>query len=209
MRPAALFTREREAWRKGITPVAGLDEAGRGPLAGPVVAAAVIFPGVLDIPNLRDSKLLTPRMREEVYAAIQASGALVGVGMADVGEIDRLNILGATKLAWVRAVGSLRLPVALLLVDGNVRAPLALPQATLVRGDQTCASIAAASVVAKVTRDRMMVELDRRYPGYGFARHKGYATAAHLAALRTHGPSPEHRRAFLPEDLRRARPFPM
>lgn len=200
-RPLALFTREREAWAQGISPVAGLDEAGRGPLAGPVVASAVIFPSERPIPNLRDSKQLTPRMREAVFDAIQASGALIGIGIADVAEIDRHNILGATKLAWGRAVASLGQTPALVLVDGNVRAPLSVPQVTLVKGDQHCASIAAASVVAKVTRDRLMVALDRREPRYGFARHKGYATPQHLAALRRWGPIPAHRRAFLPPDI--------
>lgn len=197
-RPVALFTREREAWAQGISPVAGLDEAGRGPLAGPVVASAVIFPCERPIPNLRDSKQLTPRMREAVFDAIQASGALIGIGIADVTEIDRHNILGATKLAWGRAVASLGQVPALVLVDGNVRAPLSVPQVTLVKGDQHCASIAAASVVAKVTRDRLMAALDLHEPRYGFARHKGYATPQHLAALRRWGPTPAHRRAFLP-----------
>lgn len=185
----------------GISPVAGLDEAGRGPLAGPVVAAAVIFPGERSIPNLRDSKQLTPRMREAVFDAIRASGALVGIGVADVPEIDLHNILGATKLAWGRAVASLGVVPALVLVDGNVRAPLSVHQVTLVKGDQLCASIAAASVVAKVTRDRLMVDLDLRDPRYGFARHKGYATPQHLAAIRRWGPTPMHRRAFLPSDI--------
>lgn len=184
--------------------MAGLDEAGRGPLAGPVVASAVIFPCERPIPNLRDSKQLTPRMREAVFDAIRASGALVGIGIADVTEIDRLNVLGATKLAWGRAVASLGQVPALVLVDGNVRAPISVPQVTLVRGDQCCASIAAASVVAKVTRDRLMVELDLNEPRYGFARHKGYATPQHLAALRRWGPTPVHRRAFLPPGI----PFP-
>lgn len=200
-RPLALFTREREAWAEGISPVAGLDEAGRGPLAGPVVAAAVVFHRELSIPNLRDSKQLTPRMREAVFEAIQAADALIGVGIADVAEIDRLNILGATKLAWGRAIASLARIPALVLVDGNVRAPIPIPQVTLVRGDQRCASIAAASVVAKVTRDRLMVAIDLCEPRYGFARHKGYATAQHLAALRRWGASPAHRRAFLPPDI--------
>ncbi len=186
---------------QGISPVAGLDEAGRGPLAGPVVAAAVIFPSERSIPNLRDSKQLTPRMREAVFEAIRASGALVGIGIAGVAEIDRHNILGATKLAWGRAVASLGTTPALVLVDGNVRAPLSVPQVTLVKGDRLCASIAAASVVAKVTRDRLMVDLDLREPRYGFARHKGYATPQHLEALRRWGPTPMHRRAFLPPGI--------
>jgi ribonuclease HII len=206
-RLAVMFVREQSAWRAGLSPVAGVDEAGRGPLAGPVVAAAVIFPGVRLIRKLRDSKRLQPDEREALYDDIAASGATIGVGIAEVGEIDHFNILGATRLAWARAVASLRQTPALVLIDGNMRAELSIPQATLVRGDAQCASIAAASIVAKVTRDRLMVELDRRHPQYGFARHKGYATLEHLAALRRFGPSPVHRRAFLPADLRQEHLF--
>ncbi|MBI3997752.1 MAG: ribonuclease HII [Armatimonadetes bacterium] len=196
-----LFALEREAWAEGLAPVAGVDEAGRGPLAGPVVAAAVIFPAEQHIPHLRDSKQVRPGDREVLYEALMASGAMVGIGIADVEEINRFNILGATGLAWSRALASLGHSPALVLVDGNRRAPVTIPQRTIVGGDARCASIAAASVVAKVTRDRLMVALDRRLPQYGFARHKGYATAEHLAALRRWGPSPVHRRVFLPADL--------
>ncbi len=200
-RLADLFAREQAAWRAGIAPVAGVDEAGRGPLAGPVVAAAVMFPEVRLIRKLKDSKRLQAAEREALYDEIASSGATIGVGVAEVNEIDRVNILGATRLAWSRAVSSLGQPPALVLIDGNMRGELAFPQATLVKGDALCASIAAASIVAKVTRDRLMIDLDRRHPQYGFARHKGYATVEHLAALRRFGPSPAHRRAFLPEDL--------
>lgn len=200
-RLADLFVREQAAWQAGITPVAGVDEAGRGPLAGPVVAAAVIFPALRLIRKLKDSKRLQPAEREALYDEIASCGATIGVGIAEVNEIDRFNILGATRLAWSRAVAALRRAPALVLIDGNMRAETAIPQATLVKGDAQCASIAAASIVAKVTRDRLMVELDRRHPQYGFARHKGYATAEHLAALRRFGPSPAHRRVFLPADL--------
>jgi ribonuclease HII len=201
-RVTALFARERDAWTAGITPVAGVDEVGRGPLAGPVVAAAVMFPDQRIIPGLNDSKRLAPREREVLYDAIAGSGAVIGIGIADVSEIDRQNILGATGLAWGRAIGSLPRPPALVLLDGNLRAGIPIPQVTVVKGDVTCASIAAASIVAKVTRDRLMVDLDRRFPGYGLAQHKGYATASHLAAIRRLGPCPAHRRAFLPADLR-------
>jgi ribonuclease HII len=201
-RVSSLFVRERDAWTAGIAPVAGVDEAGRGPLAGPVVAAAVVFPGVRAIHGLKDSKRLRADEREALYDAIAGSGAIIGIGIADVGDIARQNILGATGLAWGRAVASLPQPPALVLLDGNLRAGISIPQVAIVKGDATCASIAAASIVAKVTRDRLMVELDRRFPGYGFAQHKGYATAGHLAAVRRLGPSPEHRRAFLPADLR-------
>ncbi len=200
-RLAELFVFEREAWAAGVTPVAGVDEAGRGPLAGPVVAAAVVFPHERSIPKLNDSKKLPLEDRETVYDAIMASGLLVGVGVADVDEINRFNILGATRLAWSRALEALPVPPALVLIDGNLRAPLTIPQRTLVRGDARCASIAAASVIAKVTRDRLMMEIDRRHPQYGFAKHKGYATAEHLDALRRWGPSPVHRYIFLPADL--------
>jgi ribonuclease HII len=201
LRVAELFAPEREAWAAGMMPVAGVDEAGRGPLAGPVVAAAVVFPCEQHVQGLRDSKRLSPRQRERVYDAIVTSGAAVGVGVAEVWEIDRLNILGATRLAWNRALDALGLTPALVLLDGNARASISIPQRTIVRGDAQCASIAAASVVAKVTRDRMMVALDAAHPGYGFARHKGYATAAHLWALRRLGPTPVHRRAYLPAAL--------
>jgi ribonuclease HII len=200
-RLAAMFAREREAWAAGVSPVAGVDEAGRGPLAGPVVAAAVVFPEIRPIHRLNDSKKLRPEERAAIYDAIAAAGAWIGIGTADVEEIDRHNILGATGLAWGRAIASLPRPPALVLLDGNVRASLRIPQVTIVRGDATCASIAAASIVAKVVRDRLMTDLDRRFPGYGFGRHKGYATAEHLNALRRLGPSPAHRRAFLPRDL--------
>jgi ribonuclease HII len=199
-RVAALFARERDAWASGCAAVAGLDEVGRGSLAGPVVAAAVVFPEMRVIPGLKDSKKLKPGEREALHDQIVRS-AVIGIGIADVAEIDRHNILGATGLAWGRAVASLPRPPALVLLDGNLRAGIAVPQVTIVKGDATCASIAAASIVAKVTRDRLMVDLDRRFPGYGLAQHKGYATAFHLAAVRRFGPSPEHRRAFLPADL--------
>lgn len=196
-----LFACERAAWAEGTTPVAGVDEAGRGPLAGPVVAGAVVFPDITLIRRLKDSKQLGPREREGLYGEIAASGAAIGIGIADVREIDRFNILGATRLAWSRAVASLPQAPALVLLDGNHRPALPMRLVTLVRGDACCASIAAASIVAKVTRDRLMVELDRQYPHYGLARHKGYATADHLEALKRLGPSPVHRRVFLPPDL--------
>ena len=202
VRLAAMFACERAAWAAGVAPVAGVDEAGRGPLAGPVVAAAVVFPAELFVPNLQDSKRLAPAARLAVYERLLACGAAVGIGVAEVDEIDRHNILGATGLAWSRALAALPVAPALVLIDGHLRAPVAVPQRPIVRGDARCASIAAASIVAKVTRDRLMAALDARYPQYGFAQHKGYATAAHLAALRRWGPCPAHRRGFLPADLR-------
>ena len=201
-RLTALFEPERDAWAAGISAVAGVDEVGRGPIAGPVVAAAVVFPGERFIPTLRDSKQVRPRDREVVYEAIFASGAAVGIGMADVEEIERLNILGATRLAWARALAALAHPPALVLLDGNLPAPVTIPQRTMVKGDARCASIAAASIVAKVTRDRWMLEADRLHPEYGFAKHKGYRTAEHMQALRRWGPSPVHRQRYLPVELR-------
>ncbi len=207
-RLVGLFTPERQAWARGVSAVAGVDEAGRGPIAGPVVAAAVIFPGERFIRTLRDSKQVRPRDREVLYDEIFASGAAVGVGMADVDEIERLNILGATRLAWSRAVASLEPPPALVLLDGNIEAPVAMPQRTIVRGDGCCASIAAASIVAKVTRDRWMIDADRKHPQYGFAKHKGYRTAEHMRALRRWGPSPVHRQRYLPVELRQVSLLP-
>jgi ribonuclease HII len=198
----ALFAHERAAWAAGAVLVAGVDEVGRGPLAGPVVAAAVVFSAVQPLRRLRDSKQLPPRDRERLYDEIAACGAVIGIGLADIDEIERHNILGATRLAWARAVGSLPATPSLVLLDGNRPGPLPVPQETIVKGDARCASIAAASIIAKVTRDRLMVDLDRRYPQYGFARHKGYATAEHLAALRRFGASPAHRRRYLPAALR-------
>lgn len=189
---------ERARRGEGFAHVAGVDEAGVGPLAGPVVAAAVILAGG-DLPEgLNDSKSLLPEERERLYQVLLSSGARIGVGLADVGEIDRVNILQATRLAWRRAVAQVQPPPDFVLIDGRYRADVALPQMAIVDGDAQCASIAAASIVAKVTRDRVMRELDARYPEFGFAVHKGYATPAHLAAIRRHGFSPAHRRSFLP-----------
>jgi ribonuclease HII len=196
-----LFSRERAAWAGGAGHVAGVDEAGRGPLAGPVVAGAVIFPEVRIILRLNDSKRLRPAEREALYDEIVASGAAIGIGVAGVDEINRYNILGATRLAWGRAVAALPLRPALILIDGNAGATFEARVETIVKGDACCASIAAASIVAKVVRDRLMADLDRQYPAYGFARHKGYATADHLDAVRRIGPTPAHRAAFLPADL--------
>ncbi|MDR7470878.1 MAG: ribonuclease HII, partial [Armatimonadota bacterium] len=187
------------AWRaQGYTHIAGVDEAGVGPLAGPVVAAAVMLPEEAALPGLDDSKALSPRERGRLFEAILASGARVGIGLATPAEIDRLNVLQATRLAWRRAVTQLSPRPDLLLVDGRYRVDLDLAQVAIVGGDARCAVIAAASIVAKVTRDRVMCDLDARYPQFGFARHKGYATPAHLAALRRYGCSPAHRRSFLP-----------
>jgi len=186
---------ETQAQGLGYRRVAGVDEAGRGPLAGPVVAAAVILPADFDLPGLDDSKKVPPALRERLFAGIRQQ-ATVGLGIVEAAEIDTLNILQATLKAMTLAVRRLRLPPDYLLVDGITAVPLPLPQKTLKQGDSRSSSIAAASIVAKVVRDRLMVAYDRRYPGYGFAGHKGYGSAAHLAAIARLGPSPLHRRTF-------------
>lgn len=183
--------------------VAGVDEAGRGPLAGPVVAAAVVFAGGR-VPAalaalLDDSKKLTASQRETAFAALRTCGAAdIGVGAASVAEIARLNILHASMLAMARAVLRLRVPPDIALVDGNRAPALCCDVRCVVGGDALCLSIAAASIIAKVVRDRAMAQLDRRYPGYGWCRNAGYGTAEHLAALISLGPTPHHRHSFAP-----------
>ncbi|GBD28050.1 Ribonuclease HII [bacterium HR31] len=189
---------ERGLRRGGYRYVAGVDEAGRGPLAGPVVAAAVVLDGRSRIPGLQDSKRLSPRQREEVAEAIRRKAVSWAVAQATVEEVDRLNVLHASRLAMRRAVEQLSVRPSVVLVDGGWGLVTDLPQRVVVGGDRTVACIAAASVLAKVERDRIMVELDRAYPGYGFAQHKGYACPAHLEALRRLGPSPVHRHSFAP-----------
>ncbi len=182
---------------RGLTNVAGVDEAGRGPLAGPVVAAAVVFPPGCDYPPARDSKQLDEARREQLFDLIQQRAAAVGVGQVESEEIDRLNIHQASLKAMYLAVKALGgLPVHAVLVDGPMVLRLGCPQEAVIGGDAKCLSIAAASVVAKVTRDRLMKQYDLQYPGYGFARHKGYCTPDHEAALRELGPCPIHRRTF-------------
>ena len=189
---------ERRLWRAGCETVAGVDEAGVGPMAGPVVAAAVIFAPETFIKGVHDSKQLAPEKREELMDAIAARALAIGVGVAEVDEIDRFNIYWATMRASGRAIAALKCAPGHVLVDGRAIAGLELPQTHIVGGDRKSFCIAAASIVAKVTRDRMMVEYDARYPGWGFARHKGYCTADHFEALRKLGPSPIHRRSFAP-----------
>ena len=177
---------------------AGVDEAGRGPLAGPVVAAAVMLDERAPIRGLNDSKKLGPRARERLFDEILAKALCCGIASASVEEIDRLNILQATLLAMRRAVEGLRLRPHLVLVDGNRAPALHVPVRAIVRGDARVQCIAAASILAKVHRDRLCASLHERHPLYGFDGHKGYATPAHLVALREHGPCPEHRRSFAP-----------
>lgn len=192
-----LYEEERARRRAGQI-VAGVDEVGRGCLAGPVVAAAVILPDGAVIEGLNDSKQLTPAARERLNDEIRSQAIAVAVAAASVAEINRFNILGASRLAMRRALLALIDPPDFALVDGRDRLPLDLEHAAVIRGDASCACIAAASIVAKVARDRLMQDLDLDFPGYGFARHKGYGTAEHLAALLRLGPCQVHRQAFLP-----------
>jgi ribonuclease HII len=197
--PAAPYRFEAQAWRTGLTLVAGVDEAGRGPLAGPVVAAAVIIAPDRRVRGVADSKLLPPERREELFALIQERAVAVGVGIVDHLTIDRINILEATRLAMDQALAALAVVPELIITDFVSLRACPCPQRNLVDGDARCASVAAASIVAKVTRDRLMRELDAQYPVYGFAKHKGYATAEHFAAIDRHGLCPLHRRSFVSE----------
>lgn len=178
--------------------ISGVDEAGRGPLAGPVVAAAVILDPARPILGLADSKKLSVAQRERLAGEILAKSLACALGRADVAEIDRLNILQASLLAMQRAVAALPIAPVEVLVDGNRCPQLACRCQAIIKGDATVPVISAASILAKVARDAELIELDYRYPQYAFARHKGYPTAVHLAALRRHGPCPEHRRSFAP-----------
>jgi ribonuclease HII len=178
--------------------IAGIDEAGRGPLAGPVVAAAVILDPKRRVRGLRDSKVMTPEQREEVAINIRARAIAWAVAASDVGEIDAMNILRATLLAMRRAVEALAIQPIEALVDGDHCPQLICPVYAIIKGDRDVPAISAASIIAKTTRDAMLVALDREYPMYGFARHKGYGTPEHLAALDLHGPCPHHRRSFAP-----------
>jgi len=185
-------------WRVGIRHVAGVDEVGMGPLAGPVVAAAVVFPPGTHLDGVADSKVLQPAVRERLDLEIRRRALGVGIAVVEPDEIDRLNIYHAGLCALRRAVDALPVVPGFVLVDGREIPDLPFPQSAYPKGDSFVCSIAAASIVAKVYRDAIMRELDHRYPGYGFARHMGYSTRAHFAAIREHGPSPAHRRSFRP-----------
>ena len=187
---------EQRARSRGYRLIAGIDEAGRGALAGPVVAAAVILPMGVRIDGVDDSKKLSPEKRERLFDVIMSQALRVGVGMAGHREIDRINILQATRLAMQEAVGKLSPQPDYLLIDGITTIASPLPQKTIKKGDSLSLTIAAASIIAKVSRDRLMAELDRKYPGYGFAGHKGYGSSDHLEAIRRLGPSPVHRLTF-------------
>ena len=188
---------EESYFSQGFKMICGVDEAGRGPLAGPVCAAAVILPPNVDIPGLDDSKKLSDKRRRELYPVIQEQAIAYGIAFADHAEIDEINILQATYLAMERAVAQLSAKPDLLLIDGNRSKDFGIPAKTVVHGDSLSASIAAASVLAKVTRDDYMLKMAEEYPGYGFEIHKGYGTKAHYEALREHGPCPIHRLSFL------------
>jgi ribonuclease HII len=187
---------ESAAWRRGITRLAGVDEAGRGPLAGPVVAAAVVLPPGTRIAGVDDSKRLPPDERQRLFGVIRERAVAVGVAVVDHVTIDRLNILQATRLAMGQALAALDSEPELVLTDYVTVPGLRCPQRNLVEGDRRSASVAAASIIAKVTRDRLMEEADREYPVYGFGRHKGYPTPEHRMALERHGPCALHRRTF-------------
>lgn len=188
---------EEQARSAGFRVVCGIDEAGRGPLCGPVVAAACILPEGLVIDGLNDSKKLSPAARDRLFDQIKANAIAYAIAEGSVEEIDRLNILEATLLAMRRAVAALEVPPDYLLVDGNIYRGFDLPGRSVIGGDAASPSIAAASILAKVTRDRLCLDLDRDYPQYGIAKHKGYGTPAHIAALKEYGPSPIHRRQFI------------
>ncbi len=192
-----LWELENELYDSGITCLCGVDEAGRGPLAGPVCAAACILPRGLQIEGLNDSKKLTEKRRAALYDVIAEKAVSYGIAFATVEEIEELNILGATYLAMNRAIAQLTVTPELALIDGNRNAGIGYPSRTVIHGDALCADIAAASILAKVTRDRLMLELAKDYPQYGFEKHKGYGTKAHYAAIREYGPSPVHRPSFL------------
>jgi len=192
---------ERKLWRTGSETVAGVDEAGVGPMAGPVVAAAVVFPPETFIKGVHDSKQLLAEQREELHTKIRARALTFGIGVAEVEEIDRLNIYWATMRAIERALAALKLAPDHVLIDGRKVPGLAIPQTHIVGGDRKSFCIAAASILAKVTRDRIMTAYDDQYPGYGFAQHKGYCTEDHFQLLEQLGPSPIHRRSFSPVAL--------
>ena len=193
----SLWELEDALYDSGIAVICGVDEAGRGPLAGPVCAAACILPRRLDIPGLNDSKKLTEKRRDALYDLICEQALAYGIAYATVEEIEERNILGATYLAMNRAIAQLKIQPELALIDGNRNKEIEVNSQPVVKGDSKCADIAAASILAKVTRDRYMMELDKEYPMYGFAKHKGYGTKDHYAAIREHGMCPAHRPSFL------------
>lgn len=197
----ALLLRERELANEGYTAVAGIDEAGRGPLAGAVYAAAVILPQDIFIPGLDDSKKLSEKKRGELFDIICEKAVSYSIASASEAEIDEINILNATHLAMRRAACGLSVAPDYCIIDGNSIKGMPFPHETMVKGDAKSASVAAASILAKVSRDRYITELSKRYPEYGFDKHKGYGTKVHIDALLKYGPSPVHRKSFLKKIL--------
>jgi ribonuclease HII len=193
--PPDMLLFERELWQK-YTNIAGIDEAGRGPLAGPVIAATVIIPHNFSVEGIKDSKKLSAMQREKLYTEIMSHALSVGIGSASHEEIDALNILQATYLAMNRAVDNLKIVPDYLLIDGNGLPRNNFPKKAIVKGDNRSISIAAASIIAKVTRDRLLDDFDKMWPVYNFARHKGYPTREHILAIQKHGYCPIHRRTF-------------
>lgn len=191
------YSIENEITANGFKVVCGVDEAGRGPLVGPVAAAACILPAGLILEGLDDSKKLSAKKREKLYAEITEKAITWAVALATAEEIEEYNILGATLLAMQRAVSSLSRIPDFIIIDGNAKCDFGIPSQTVVGGDSLSPSIAAASIIAKVTRDRLCLELDEKYPGYGIAKHKGYGTKEHIEAIKRLGPTPEHRRKFI------------
>lgn len=191
------YTFENQFKNESVKMICGVDEAGRGPLAGPVVAAACILPDGLVIDGLNDSKKLSEKKRELLFDVILKEALDFSIASASVGEIEEINILNAAMLAMNRAISSLKIKPDLALIDGNTSRGFTLPTRTVVGGDAICPSIAAASILAKVTRDRMCLDFDKEYPEYGFAKHKGYGTAAHIEAIKKYGVTPIHRPSFL------------
>ena len=197
LRLEKMLAYEKELYAQGIDLIAGVDEVGRGPLAGPVVAAAVILPKACKIPGLNDSKKIPKSKHKEIYEAVLQNAIAIGIGIKDNQVIDQVNIYEATKLAMMEAIGQLEPQPQHLLIDA-MKLDLPIPQTSIIKGDANSLSIAAASIVAKVTRDQMMEEFDRKYPGYDFAQNAGYGTAKHLAGLDQLGVTPIHRRSFEP-----------
>ena len=191
-----MLMHEKELFNKGYKYICGIDEAGRGPLCGPVVAAAVILAPGEDIEGVNDSKKLTEKKREELYEIIQKKALAIGIGMSDVDSIEKNNILQATKLAMIQAVKNLKIKPDFVIIDGNQDINIDIPKMTLISGDSLSKSVAAASIIAKVTRDRMLIDYDKEYPEYGFAKHKGYGTKVHIEAIQKYGLTKIHRPSF-------------
>ncbi len=192
-----MLSYEKALWQQGMNQVAGVDEVGRGPLAGPVVAAAVVFPNNISLPQIRDSKRLSPQKRSELFDLIFEKALDIGIGQVDQKEIDQLNILNASLKAMHKAIKSLKNRPKVILVDGNQKIPnLRIPQISIIKGDSLSLSVAAASILAKVTRDKMMLAYHKEYPHFSFDQNKGYATKTHIEALKTHGPCEIHRMTF-------------